>query len=162
MDTSLKIPCTLIPTNGHNLLLPNSGIAEVIICNKLASFTTTSKIPHWVIGVLHWQEQNVYIIDFNGIDNHDSIINRKENAKRTIVIIRNSSKENSTNKVAFFGIIINGTAKVIEVNSLNIDKNRYPETSHSHAISYVDINHIEAIIPNIPALTGLIEELNLP
>lgn len=152
MDTSIKISCTLIPVSKHSLLLPNSAIAEVLICGEL---TPPADSPSWLCGILNWQNHDVCVIDFDIIGSTDK---SAPISKNTVVIVRNPANEKQT---PFFGILAKSIPQVIEANSRNIDRNLHPKNPHSHATSYINISNTEAIIPNIASLINTMENINL-
>jgi len=155
MDASIKIPCTLLPVNKHNLLLPNSAIAEVIVCGGLES---PAKSPAWLIGSTTWQNQIIHIIAF------DKFISSEKSTgsdKNTVVIVRNPSIDSIDNSPAFFGILVKNIPQVIEANSHNIDKNMHPNISHPHAKSYIIIKNLDAIIPDIASIAKAINNPDL-
>lgn len=83
MDASIKIPCTLIPVSKNNLLLPNSAIAEVLICGELVA---PAGSPSWLCGVLNWQNHDVRVIDFDKMDSSEQAV---QSNKNTVIIARN-------------------------------------------------------------------------
>lgn len=170
MDSSIIIPCTLVPVKKHNLLIPNSAIAEVIISDKLEA---PDNAPKWLPGLVKWQDQDIFVIEFDAIDS-DAI--SANNNKNTVLVIRNliendpiekHSEEHSpthtptNNQIMYFGILAKSVPQIVEANSHSIDRNLHPKFNHSLARSYININGIEAIIPNIASLAHIIENANL-
>jgi len=143
MHTSIKIPCTLIPTNNVNLILPNSAIEEVIVSDAIKPLPHT---PSWITGSICWHNQNINIVTFDQPHVTDET---NRSGKHIIVVVRNPSADNNR---AFFGILAKNMPQVIEANTQNIDRNLRPENTHTHAKSYVYINGKDAIIPDIDLL----------
>lgn len=165
MDTSIKIPCTLIPTGRYQLLLPNSAIVEVLTCSELtppkqAHTSTNAGIPTWLLGTLSLQDQPISVINFDAIEANAVSNDQKKN---TIVIIRNTVTNASSSKhyQPYLGIYADRIPHILEVRSQNIERELHPQHTHSQAIGYIDIQGMTAIIPNIPSLLNMIEDISL-
>jgi len=159
MDTSIKIPCALIPLNQCQLLLPTSAIAEILYCDELK--VTDHTLP-WLFQLTDWQNQAIRVIDFEKINSPDQTI---LNTKNIVVIVRKindrakqdaDAGSSDTDHCGFFGILAKNTPQIVEANSRNLDRNLHPKNTLSHVKCHIDINHTQAIIPDIPSLASLV------
>lgn len=149
MDSSIRVPCTLIPIYGSNLLLPNSAIAEVLVCEEILK---QENQPQWCLGQIRWDNRAIDIISFERIEVPTKQILTK---RYIILIIRNPEADAAP---PYFGLLATQIPQIVQANSSTLYKNLQPTNTHSCAMSYVSINGKSAIIPDIGKVAQLIQD----
>jgi len=152
MDSSPKISCTLFQAGQHNLVLPNSSIAEVLVTTDL---TTTVDLPRWYAGEIKWDQRKIQVVS---LDHLPSPLKNSERPEYIILIIRNPTPNSPP---TYFGIIASAIPQIVLANSSTIRKNLQPTNLHEYSMSYVLLNGRPAMIPDIERIANLIKESQL-
>jgi len=149
MDASPKISCTLFQTGQHNLVLPNSAIAEVLVTTDLA---TTENKPTWNAGEIRWDRRKIQVVS---LDHLASPIKESKKTEYIILVIRNPIPNSPP---AYFGIVASAIPQIVLANSSTIHKNLQPTNLHEYSMSYVLLNGRPAMIPDIGRIANLIKK----
>jgi len=149
MDSSIRVPCTLIPVYGNNLLLPNSAIAEVLVCEEILK---QENQPQWCLGQIRWDNRAIDVVSFERIEVPTKQILTQ---RYIILIIRNPEADSAP---PYFGFLATQIPQIVQANSSTLYKDLQPANTHTCAMSYVSINGKHAIIPDIGKIAVMIQD----
>lgn len=149
---SPEIRCLLIPTDGENMLLPITTMAEMVDISLLQVMEDT---PPWLLGQVEWESRQVPVFAFSALINAKDLEPLSSRSK--IMIIKSLSE---SARMPYLGLLLNGVPKPIEVqeNAL-VDKG--DEKKSLGVYRRVTIGEQEAIVPDLDRLTHLVTHATL-
>lgn len=144
-----EIRTLLTPLTSGHILLPNSVVAEILEFTSPAPF---EKAPAWLLGELEWRGWQVPIVSFLRLINkrsQDAVTKRSR-----ILIIKTLGYSTQLN---YIGLLIQGLPKIKTVTAETLTEGQLDVKSKS-VFSKVTVDELPAFIPEIGAMTGLIEK----
>jgi len=144
-----NIRTLLTPLTTGNILLPNSMVAEILEYSSPEPF---KKAPAWLLGELAWRGWQVPIVSILRLIN-----NRSQDAvthKSRILIIKTLGYSTQLN---YIGLLIQGLPKIKTVSAETLIEDKLDVKSKS-VFSEVTVDELPALIPEISALTELVEK----
>ena len=144
-----EIRTLLSPLTNGNILVPNSVVAEILEFSNPEPF---KKAPVWLLGELEWHGWQVPIVSFLRLINPRSPDNVTK--KSRILIIKTLGYSTQLN---YIGLLIQGLPKIRAVSAETLIEEQMSVKSKS-VFSKVMVGDLPALIPEISALTGLIEK----
>jgi chemosensory pili system protein ChpC len=144
-----EIRTILAPLTNSHLLLPNSAVAEILAYTQPEPFR---KAPKWLLGELAWHGWQVPIICF------EQVVNKKSRSsvtpKSRILIIKTLGESTQVN---YLGLLIQGLPKLKTVTAETLTETQSDELPDA-LFSKVSIDEQEAVIPELGALTQIVEQ----
>ncbi len=144
-----EIRTLLTPLTSGNILLPNSVVAEIL---EFTSPEPFKQAPVWLLGELEWRGWQVPIVSFLRLVNKRSQDNVTK--KSRILIIKTLGYSTQLN---YIGLLIQGLPRIRTVSAETLIEDRLDVKSKS-VFSKVTVDEIPALIPEISALTELVEK----
>ena len=144
-----EIRTLLTPLTTGNILLPNSVVAEILEYTSPEPF---KKAPVWLLGELAWHGWQVPVVSFIRVMNKRS--QDPVTKKSRILIIKTLGYSTQLN---YIGLLIQGLPKIKAVNAESLIEDQQSVKSKS-VFSRVQIDDEPALIPEIAALTSLVEK----
>jgi chemosensory pili system protein ChpC len=146
-----EIRTIVAPLKTCNVLLPNSAVAEIL------SYSTPEplkKAPAWVLGEMAWRGWQVPVINVDRLLNEGGSNSNSITPKSRILVIKTLGESTQVN---YIGLVIQGLPRLKKVTAQSLIEKRIdnlPET----VFSEVNIDDLQAFIPELGSLTRLVEE----
>jgi len=135
-------------TEGH-VLIPGATVVEV---QNFTWPTPLKKAPAWVLGELVWNGWQVPVIRYDqliGVNNSKTIT-----SKARIIIIKTLGESTLVN---YIGLVIQGLPTLKKVTADSLIEKKTTEL-HAAVFSEISIDNLHAVIPELGALTRIVEE----
>jgi len=144
-----EIRTIMAPLIDSHVLLPNSAVAEVLGFTPPEPFKQS---PSWLLGELAWHGWQVPIICFEQL-----ITKNKRSSvtpKSRILIIKTLGESTQVN---YIGLVIQGLPKLKKVTESSLVEQQVDDLPDT-LFSKVSIDELEAVIPELGALTHIVEQ----
>jgi chemosensory pili system protein ChpC len=138
-DYNNAIHCMLVPLQDYFMLLPNSSIVEVI---PMPQFSTDTTSPDYWLGHCHWQNNELNIIDVEGLITHHPT--RLEQANKLCIL----KGVNAETKLNVYGVPCYGSPQLITINESAI-KLAEDISNTDYIYSQIKIGNKVAFIPHL-------------
>ncbi|CAA0106290.1 Uncharacterised protein [Zhongshania aliphaticivorans] len=100
----------VLPLQGHNLLIPNAAVAEVVLAGQLSSAVSSS----FLLGYMAWREQEIPVISFEGL--LDGYLPPSLELRQMVVLHGISNRQN----MPFFGLVLSGVPRLARLRDSDI------------------------------------------
>lgn len=148
-EISTVVRTQLLPLTDMNLLLPNTGIAEVI---GLQTIEPIKKSPEWLLGMTSWRGIHIPIISF---ERANDVVTATD-SKLTRIVVLNSL--GTSKDLPFYGVITQGIPKLISVDKTNISTIKKPEINLPIAQQQTMVDDVSAVIPDQKQIEKMLEK----
>lgn len=145
----VEVRTLLTPLTSGHILLPNSVVAEILEYSSPKPF---KKAPRWLLGELEWHGWQVPVVSFLQMIN-----TRTQDAvtkKSRILIIKTLGESTQLN---YIGLLIQGLPRIKTVTAETLIEDKAGAKSRT-VFSRVTVDEIPAFIPEISALTSMVEK----
>ena len=142
----------LIPLSEGALLLPNAVVAEVI------GYRVPEPVegaPDWFLGRVAWREKLLPVISF------EKVLGRTAGEvghRARIIIVYGLGGDGVT--LPYYAILARTIPRLSQVSAVNIEEHP-DDAQHDTVAAHVLVDGEEAWIPNVDALTNMINEASL-
>jgi len=137
------VHCLLLPLYTDVALLPNAAVAEVI---TFIEPVPVENAPEWLIGYIHWREHRVPLVMFEATSEGD--VGRITKNSRIAVL----NTLNGNSELPYIAIVMQGLPSLQIVRPNNIQYADHPAMQRQCIKAYVNLNGVEAIMPDIDEL----------
>lgn len=141
-DSGSGIACMVLPMLGHNLLIPNSAIAEMSSVQILESVENS---PDWLLGLYSWRGMYIPVISIESINQKPS---PPLNPLGRIAVINATDIDEN---VPFIAIHTQGIPRLITVEDEDIVENK-ESNPRPYDVMAVRVGAQEFYIPDLAAL----------
>ena len=142
----IEIRSVMVPVSGHDLLLPNAAIAEVV------SYTPPEPVPgsaEWLLGTMMWRGWQVPLISFARLIDQT----QTETTQGARICITKTLVKND--KMPYIGILAQGHPRLITVTEENFVEVS-TEGNPIGVAGQVTVNEREAMVPDLDRLGHLV------
>lgn len=147
-ESITELTAFLIPVKSKYLVLPNVSVAELIAFSEPEP---AEDVPTWYLGTFYWREQNIPLISFEAI-NDEPFVSRSSSMRIAVF-----NGLNEPEQLPFFGIITQGTPRMVHVSPTDIVDIELPiGPAESMIVSVVGDN---ASIPNLEYIESQIVQV---
>jgi len=136
-----QLKSMLIPLQNIEILLPYSTVSEVIASQSISSI---QDMPSWILGRIHWRQQEVFLISYEAALQADSV--NQDTAEKKILVIKALGNDAD---FQFIALLIDGMPNLVNVSSDNLTDAADNEALNPLISRRVCVNSREAVIPNI-------------
>ncbi len=136
----------LVNTDTATLLVPNTAVAEIV---QYADPQPADDAPHWMLGTMEWRGLRVPVISFDRASGSEG---ESSNSGRRIAIF---NAVNSGDQLKFFGIVIRGNPRLVNLGRDEISKTADGEGNRLE-LQAVTVKDTPAIIPDLARLEKLV------
>lgn len=137
----------IIPLQGHNLLLPNVAVAEVIPYIRPRAIEGG---PAWLLGAISWRGLNIPLISFDRLHGQEDA----DTLAQARIAIFNSVQAGSG--LGFYALVTAGIPQLKRVNAEAIQE--LSAEAADGILSQVQIGDILAAIPDLAALESVVAD----
>lgn len=139
----------MIPTVQGNILLPNSGVAEIVPFSNIGLFESGDDKPLWFLGHLLWRGIEVPLISIDVIRGETD----PQANKRSRVAVVHTLNANSD--LPYLAIIVQGIPRLSHVTNANIELLEDESLSDAEKMR-IKVEEIEAVIPDLDKLEEMV------
>lgn len=137
----------IIPLQGHNLLLPNVAIAEVIPYIRPRAVEGG---PDWLLGAISWRGLTIPLISFDrlhGRTGGDALVQAR-------IAVFNSVRAGSP--LGFYAVVTAGIPQLKRVNGETLQE--ASGTAADGILAQVQVGDIQAVVPDLSALESVVTD----
>ena len=137
----------IIPLQGHNLLLPNVAIAEVIPYIRPRAMEGG---PDWLLGAISWRGLTIPLISFDRLHGRaggDTLVQAR-------IAVFNSVHAGSP--LGFYAVVTAGIPQLKRVNAENLQE--ASGAAVDGILTHVQVGDIQAAIPDLAALESVVAD----
>jgi chemosensory pili system protein ChpC len=142
-----ELPCLVIPTDRHDLLLPRSVIEEVV---DFEQPVPVESAPPWLLGHIEWADRQVPLVSFGALIDGTEIGIVRERSR--IVILKSL---NAPGRVPWLGLLLAGLPRPVTVKPADLVE-AGDEKKSLGVFRRVKLGEGEAIVPELDRLTHLV------
>lgn len=146
--TEKEIRTILAPLTDDYVMLPNSAVGEILNFTSPEPF---KKGPVWLLGEIAWRGWQVPVINYERLlkDSSASTIT----SKSRILIVKTLGESTQVN---YIGLVIQGLPRLKKVSADTLVETQ-TDTLPNTVFSMVNIDGLQAIIPDLGDLTRVVE-----
>lgn len=139
----------MIPTLKTNILLPNSGVAEIVPFSNIGLFQSGDDKPNWFLGHLLWRGHEIPLISIDVIRGEDD---PQANKRSRVAVVHTL---NANDDLPYLAIIVQGIPRLSYVTAENIELLEDESLSDAEKV-LIKIDQVEATIPDLDKLEEMV------
>lgn len=146
-ESGQTIHCTLAATGKWSMVLPTSGIAEIIDYAPPAPLDET---PEWLLGQVEWEDWQVPVISYGALIDGESP--ESATAQSRIMVVRSLS---NTARLPFIGVLVSEIPKLASISQSEIEVTG-DEGKSLGVHCKVKVGGLKGVIPDLDRLSQLV------
>jgi chemosensory pili system protein ChpC len=150
-DEQQEVYSLMIPTVRTNILLPNSGVAEIVPFSNMGLFSEqeSEKTPDWFLGHLLWRGHEVPLISIDVIrGERDPQANKR--SRVAVVHTLNSNRD-----IPYLAIVVQGIPRLSHVTAEKMELIETDSLSDAEKM-HIKVDDVEATIPDLDKLEEMV------
>ncbi len=153
-DEQQEVYSLMIPTVRTNILLPNSGVAEIVPFSNIGLFSEKENhaTPNWFLGHLLWRGHEVPLVSIDVIRGESD---PQANKRSRVAVVHTL---NFNRELPYLGIVVQGIPRLSHITAEKIELIETEELSDADKM-HIKIDDAEAAIPDLDKLEEMVLEV---